>query len=41
LAGRNLRDDVDAEMPLNLDNRAALQIALLDAGGNVVGAAIM
>jgi GNAT superfamily N-acetyltransferase len=41
LAGRNLRDHADAEMPLNLDNRAALQIALLDAGGNVVGAAIM
>jgi GNAT superfamily N-acetyltransferase len=42
LAGRNLRDDADAEMPLNLDNQSALQIALLDdAGGNVVGAAIM
>jgi hypothetical protein len=40
LAGRNLRDDVHATIPHNLNNRAALQIALLDASGQVVGAAI-
>jgi GNAT superfamily N-acetyltransferase len=42
LAGRNLRGNTDATMPLNLDHRAALQIALMDAAGEkVVGAALM
>jgi hypothetical protein len=42
LAGRNLRADTDAPMPLNLDNRASLQIALLDdAEKQVIGAAVL
>jgi ribosomal protein S18 acetylase RimI-like enzyme len=42
LARWNLREDTDAAMLLNLDNRVALQIALLnDAGSQMAGAAIL
>lgn len=42
MAGRNLRDDKEAKMPLNLDNRSALHIALLDeSDGSVIGGAVV
>lgn len=42
MAGRNLRHDTERKMPLNLDNRSALHIALLDGSdGSVIGAAVL